>query len=162
MKHHNLLFIGCHFVSPPSCWILFRPEEQEEDDHIINNWTAGKVPVKDTELHWNMARLLMYLLCIFSSHPIRLIKALNNMTRLEDLSSLFCTTENYIYVNEEEIFMIYWAKYIHTHRIWEKCGIIHRRLSGVCRWRRKRGKIIYIFIRSTYYLLVFSKHRLIL
>ena len=84
------------------------------------------------------------------------------MTRLEDISSLFCTTENYIYVNEEEIFMIYWAKYIHTHWIWEKCGLIHRRLSGVCRWRRKRGEIIYIFIRSTYYLLVFSKHRLIL
>ena len=42
------------------------------------------------------------------------------MTRLEDISSLFCTTENCIYVNEEEIFMIYWAKYIHTHTEYEK------------------------------------------
>ena len=80
-------------------------------------------------------------------------KTLNNKTRLEDTSFLSCTTENYIYVNEGEIFMIYWPKYIHTHWIWEKCGIILRRLSGVCRWRRKRDEIIYIFIRSTYYLI---------
>lgn len=85
---------------------------------------------------------------------------------------------SYICINDKEIFMIYswyswyierysWYIYIyiheifmkytlpHTHWIWEKCGIIQRRLSGVWRWRRKRcvcvWNCIYILIRSLYY-----------